>query len=158
MCIRDSFRLSAISNSRTLLASDESGARLFQFRVNAGKPQLQVFTSGSSSTTLQAVDAPVAANTWCLATAFMGDTSSLIRLNGSEIASGTHAARVNTLGSRPYLVMGARGNSIQPGNYPDAILGDIIAVGITPDATAGMIPALEDKLRAIASAKGISLP
>lgn len=152
------FRLASISGTRQLLSSDETGARIFQFRVKDGKPALQVWTSGSNSSTIQAVDTPVAANAWYLATAFLGDTASSLRLNGIEIAQGTHAARVNPLGTRPYLVMGARGNPFSPGNFPEGILGDIIAAGITPDATAGMIPALEDKLRAIASAKGVTLP
>ena len=62
------------------------------------------------------------------------------------------------MGTRPFITLGARGNVFNPGDHPEAMVGDIIALGIAPDATVDMIPAFEAKLRGIAAAKGITLP
>lgn len=152
------FRLESSISSRVLLSSDEAGGRIFSLRFKSGLLSLEVIPTGGSTVTIQEASASVAVGEWHMATAFIGPASSQLRRDGVEVATGSHATRTSQLGSRPFVTLGASGNPFNPGNYPNAIQGDIIAAGITPDATAGMIPVFEAKLRAIASAKGITLP
>lgn len=152
------FRLESSLGSRILMSSDEADARIFTLGFASSRLTLKVWTKGSSNVTIQEPAASVVLGQWHMVTAFLGATSSVLRRDGGEIATGTHAARANSLGPRPYLALGVIGNPFNPGNWPNPIQGDIIAVGITPDATVDMIPAFEAKLRGIAAAKGITLP
>ena len=73
--------------------------------------------------------------------------------------SGNFANRNRVLDqTNPYIVLNGRAYNPATGTVVDAFNGDTIAMGIVPNATAAMVAPLEADLRAIASAKGVTLP
>ena len=153
-------RFGSVSGTPVLFGrngTDEVGKQFF-FRVNNGLLQYVPF-QGKSAAVIDG--STVAANEWGLLLAFGRLDAVTIRQNGvTTAADASHPAlnRNPEVQAAPYII-GAR-YSLSGGNYiyRDFFNGSIAASEIVHGATAADIPAVEQRLRDIATTKGITLP
>jgi len=153
-------RMSSTSGLRQLVS--RTGAttddRYFQYRINAGIIELISFSASpnTEATILTSAAGIALTNEWAMYTALFNrgatNTQAIARKNGSQIISGTVPNQKIPTFAAP-LHFGTRFGG------GDAFAGDIAAASIlyTGARNAG-IEAFEAELRAIATAKGITIP
>jgi len=153
-------RFNSVTGTPVLIGrngTDEVGKQFF-FRVNNGLLQYIPFTLKTAAI----IDGgSVAANEWGLFLAYCRKEAVTIRKNGVTTAADVAHPAINSnpeVQAAPYI-MGAR-YSLSGGNYiyRDFLNGAVAAAEIVNVATAADIPAVEQRLRNIATAKGITLP
>lgn len=152
-------RFVASDYTKVLLSSDQ-GERIFIFATSNGNPRLIVFNL-SSQLVVATASEKVVNGEWIMLTYFVDDTtkSGRVYMNGAMKGSGNFANRNRVLDqTNPYIVLNGRSYNPATGTVVDTFNGDTIAMGIVPNATAAMVAPLEADLRAIASAKGVTLP
>ena len=153
-------RFNSVTGTPVLIGrngTDEVGKQFF-FRVNNGLLQYIPFTLKTATI----IDGgSVAANEWGLFLAYCRREAVTIRKNGVTTAADVAHPAINSnpeVQAAPYI-MGAR-YSLSGGNYiyRDFLNGAIAAAEIAHGVTAADIPAVEQRLRNIATSKGITLP
>lgn len=130
--------------------------RKFQFRASASALSFVSLTSSGGATVLDA-PAQVVAGEWAMFTAHVTSTTVMLRKNGVTVRTGTMPAenRSSAMATVPIHV-GARFNPSS--QYVDPLRGDVAAFSIRFAASVDDVTAAEAELRAIATAKGITLP
>ncbi len=153
-------RPSSVSGTRQIAArmGATTDDRYFQFRIISGALEFVSFSASpnTEATILTAPAGSVTANEWVMLTAVVdrgaSNTQISMRKNGVQIHSGAAPLqKVPTFGA-PVLFGTRAGGS-------DPFVGDMAALNVMyTGARAAGIAAFEAELRAIATAKGISLP
>lgn len=150
-------RFTTTAGTRVIMARSGSGSahRQFQFRNNAGKLEFVSFPSSGSAAVLTSAAVVFEAGAWAMASAHVMETSATLRVNGTTVHAGTYSAQNRSGEMAKYpLEVGARLGA----SYADFLAGDIAAFGTKHNAVTADLLTLEDELRAIATAKGITLP
>lgn len=152
MLIGAVFRVDATG---TLIISAVNGTRgrVYQFRTNGDLEYVSI-APDTTATVISSSPNPTVGQ-WALGVAFVTDTSVALRLNGVQVGTGTFPQRGKIMGTHP-LVIGAR--SFDGVAFSDHLDGGIAAYRHKTGAVAADIAAFEASLRAIATAKGITLP
>ena len=126
----------------------------YQFRVNAATLEAVVFTGNTNTATIVTSPSLFVVGEWTMAVTRIADNQTVVRMNGVEVAAATHAIRNKMTPDSPVTIGGRYTGSA----YSDLLDGDMTAFGYATDALSTDIAAFETELRAIASAKGITLP
>ena len=138
----------------TLRVTAPSGVNQYQFRVNAATLEAVVFTGNTNTATIVTSPSLFVVGEWAMAVTRIADNQTVVRMNGVEVAAATHAIRNKMTPDSPVTIGGRYTGSA----YSDLLDGDMTAFGYATDALSTDIAAFETELRAIASAKGITLP
>ena len=156
-------RFATISGTRVIAArsANPNLLRYFQFRQTGGALEYVSFnylgdSTPAGATIISSAAGAVAANTWTLATVHVANTSAILRLNGVQVATGTFVQRTTTLDDTMPIMWGARRRDAS--TITDYLSGDIAAMGVRFGAAPADAADFEADLRAIATAKGITLP
>lgn len=154
-------RLTNVTGTRCILSRNgqvSATTRVFQFRSNGGALEFVSSTDAGASVVVSAPAGTVPVNTWVLVSAYVTLTGVEMRVNGAVVATGAFPAenRSSAIDNVRYE-WGCRVNSSN-GSRTDFMAGSMAAVAIVNSATAQTLPAVEAELRAIATAKGITLP
>ncbi|TNC05568.1 fibronectin type III domain-containing protein [Paracoccus marcusii] len=154
-------RLTNVTGTRCILSRNgnvSATTRVFQFRSNGGALEFVSSTDAGASVVVSAPAGTVPINTWVLVSAYVTLTGVEMRVNGDDVATGAFPAenRSSVIDNVRYE-WGCRVNSSN-GSRTDFMAGSMAAVAIVNSATAQTLPAVEAELRAIATAKGITLP
>ena len=148
-------RLDKITGTQAIATLRVGTINQYQFRVNAATLECVVFTGGNNTTTIITSPSLLVVGGWAMATVRMGDRATTIRLNGSEVASASHPIRNKTAPDAIGVTVAGRYTGSV---YTDWLDGDMIGFGYATNAALTDIAAFEAELRAMATAKGITLP
>jgi inosine-uridine nucleoside N-ribohydrolase len=129
---------------------------VWQFAINAGKLQFVIFNSAGSGTAYPTASAAVTAGAWALVTAYINGTSLTLYVNGVSVLSTTMSSGIFVGLNSARILMGARLNSAL--SVTDYFGGQIAGAAYKAGAVAGDVTSIETSLRAIATAKSITLP
>lgn len=147
-----------ISATRVFCAMHDGlpGSAYFHFRSNAGKLEYVSFDNVNDVATI--VTSPttdLAINTWALVSVVVNNLSVSLRLNGAQVASSTLPNLQHWRRGTARMGVGGRPTTDGNGNLTDTFLGNICAVDVRNGID---ISTVETRLRAIATARGITLP
>lgn len=153
-------RLGSVSGAQVIMSRTGllAGNKFWQFRNNGGALEWASFDAAGTGTVVASAAGVLAANAWALVTARVTDTGVVLRINGTEIRTGTFPARNKLLDATVPVMVSGRTNATAWSATPlDRMTsGDVAALGLR--LASSDIAALEADLRAIATAKGITLP
>lgn len=151
-------RPGSVSGNHIILSRDglKPNRKHFQFRSASGAISFVSFNEAGAGTSINGPAGTLPVGAWTLAVAYVTDTTVSLRINGAEVHSATFPARVKFVDKSIPVVLGARAGANK--NPTDRMTADLAGFGMKFGASAADIPAFEAKLRAIATAKGITLP
>lgn len=153
-------RFNSISGTQQIVTRDNlsrANSRFWHFRNNAGKLEYISFADDGTATTVTGSAGSIAAGSWALLTAHVTDAAVVLRANGQQVGAGSIPPRKRTIDKTQSLYIGAR--VMSDGRLAsDTLKADLAALSLKLGATTAEIAAFEADLRAIATAKGITLP
>lgn len=152
-------RLDSLTTDKALMTRnglDATTQRQFQFRVKSGNLQFVAHQNPSAANTLIGSAITIQTGAWALFTALVEGDQYTLRVNGQVAGTGTlpNLNRTSAMLGVPVLV-GARLNP-NDDTYTDFLDGDLAA--FAAEFGSNDLAGMEASLRAIATAKGITLP
>ena len=160
-------RLDTTSGNRPFITRTGNNAitqRVFQWRNSAGALQYIVNNQGNGGSTqsinMASAASVVVANEWAMFLVYAGEAGIVQRKNGAVVHEQSYAGHVPNRSEAILGVPHAWGARFNPATatYADFTDGQFAGGAILYGATAADIATVEAELRAIASAKGITLP